>query len=299
MCAVCDHTDRIKIEARLDAKDPIKTIAREHQLPPSSLKEHARKNHKETRPHKPVDPSKTKIEISLPPSSPENQAPRWPTNDEIAAIEKTHERIAICYRALAERRYKGPKTIALFAHLWRKSLAKESKDPAEMTVALYFARAAERHARYRGTREFKREVLIIRAEEVHDLAKREGKPDAALNCLKFIAELDGITYEPGMLSALVEAQTWRLVQPLLQQKYPQAMKEIAAVMASADNKRSKAKKLLNEGPTFAEVVSEGGEESRALGEGETEECVVIDDNAGSKDEETPGETRAEEGREEG
>lgn len=297
MCAVCDHTDRIKIEARLDARDPIKTIAREHQLPPSSLKEHVRKNHKETRPHKPIEP-KT-IENTPPPPSPENQAPRWPTNDEIALIDRTHERIALCYRALAERRYKGPRTIALFAHLWRKSLAKESKEPAETTVALYFAKAAERHARYRGTREFKREVLIIRAEEVHDLAKREGKPDAALNCLKFIAELDGITYEPGMLSALVEAQTWRLVQPLLQQKYPQAMKEIASIMASADNKRSKAKKLLSEGPTFAEVVGEGPEETRALGEGDTGEAVVIDDNTGSKNEETQGEARAEEGKAEG
>lgn len=295
MCAVCDHTDRTKIEARLDAKDPIKTIAREHQLPPSSIREHVKADHKTKRPAPPEDPSKPKIEIK-PPPSPENQPPVWPTNDEIATIDTRAGRASLCYRALVERRYKGPRTIALFAHLWRKDLKKSTNEPAETVVALYFAEAAEKLARYRGTRSFKREILIMKAEEVHDLAKRDGKHDAALNALKFIAELDGITYEPGMLSALVEAQTWRLVQPLLEKKYPGAMKEIAGLMASAETKRSKAKRVLSEGMSYDEIMP--GEETRALGQGNTGEVVVIDDNeVQAKTEETPGEGA--EGKDEG
>lgn len=162
-----------------------------------------------------------------------------------AAIEKMKDGRAksnLLFRYFAERRYKGAKTVAYLARIWRKQLG----DDAEEKVAEMAAKAALRRMRLRGPRHLKKEELHAKAEELHDCAKKDGKYDAALNALKFAAELDGLLLDPGMVRELVEAHAIRAILPIVREKAPGAEAEIRAAIERIDVEWSRAKETVDD-----------------------------------------------------
>lgn len=244
MCSVCDHSRRDEIEAALERDVPLKRVAKLYEVPASSVRDHRDGDHKNARPADPNRPrprddprAAANASNAGPPTNP------WPTNAEIAAIDTPVGRRDLLFRYFAERRWKGGRTVALLAYLWRRRLGHR----AEEQIAELASEAALRHQRLRGSRHMRREELIARATTIAEKAEKAGKWADSIQALKFVSELDGLSYEPGMLSALVEAQAWRLIRPMLEREAPHLIERIDRTLAGAERRRQRAVRTLEQG----------------------------------------------------
>jgi transposase-like protein len=234
VCKVCRHPSRRRIEEALARGESNDSVAREHGIARSTLQDHRRRKHNQTNP--------------LPPETLEEAGARKKhasSADEIRALTSQRDRRDLIFRFLAEGRWKGPRTVLMLATAWPDP----KKNPGELLIEIaeMAADAALRHARLRGSRDLRREETLIEARSLYQAAKKAGKYADALGALKFVAELDGLTYEPGTAQALLEAQAWRIVQPIIRDRAPQVIEEIDRALAGADRRREKAIRLLRRG----------------------------------------------------
>lgn len=245
MCSVCQHPKRAEVEHAIERGEPIKRIATLYQLPVTTVRRHRDADHRNKAPIAEAKIIAIPADMA-PPLRPEPE-PRnpWPTNAEIVKIDTPAGRRELLLRYFAERRWKGGKTIALLAYLWRRHLG----DRAEEQVAEIAANAALRLQRLRGPRHMRREEMIAKAMSIAEKAEAAGKWADAISALKFVAEMDGLTYEPGVLSALVEAQAWRLIRPLIEREAPQLIEKIDRTLTGAERRRQRAIQAAERAPT--------------------------------------------------
>lgn len=245
MCPVCKHPKRAVIEAALEKPGATTTsVARDWQIPRATLHKHRALKHRDTVPYEP----RTLDDGSLAP--PEKDP--FPDSADIANMKDGKTKASLLFRYFAERRYKGAKTVAYLARIWRRQLG----DDAEEKVAEMAAKAALRRMRLRGPRHLKKEELHAKAEELHDCAKKDGKYDAALNALKFAAELDGLLLDPGMVRELIEAHAIRAILPIVRARAPEAEPEIRAAIERIDVEWSRAKETVDDPVLVVEAEAE-------------------------------------------
>ncbi len=234
VCTICNHPNRKQIEDSIRRREPIDRIARLHALSATAVRRHRDGDHEVKRPI---------------PVKRRNPTP-WPTDDDIRGMNQKQERTRLLVRYFAERRWEGGKTVAYLACLWRSYFGYS----AETIVAELAGEAATTHAKLRGTREFRREEMIVRYKRIADKAERAEDFAAAISAMKQECELDGLTHDPGMVTALLEAQAFRaIVRPLIEREAPHLIGKIEQAALAAEKGRQRAMRTIEQGPNPEDI----------------------------------------------
>jgi hypothetical protein len=234
VCTICNHPNRRQIEDSIRRREPIDRIARLQAVSATAVRRHRDGDHEVKRPT---------------PVKKRNPSP-WPSDDEIRGMNQRQERTRLLVRYFAERRWEGGKTVAYLAFLWRPYFGYS----AETIVAELAGEAAATHAKLRGSREFRREEMIVRYKRIADKAERAEDFAAAISAMKQECELDGLAHDPGMVTALLEAQAFRaIVRPLIEREAPHLIEKIERAALAAEKSRQRATRIIEMGPTAEEV----------------------------------------------
>jgi hypothetical protein len=187
-CLVCDHSERFHIENDLKRGTPKARVAKTYGISRTRLVDHIKAKHEEKTPAKePAD---------KPSDDPED---KFPDDYTIRLVSTKREMQRIVDRHIAEFKYRGAKTIAKLARLWRDQLGND----AEMRVAEMVAESAKKHRITRGPKDVRKELLIVEVFNILDRCKATGDWKAALSATQQLAELDNLKEDKSLDRAVL------------------------------------------------------------------------------------------------
>ena len=241
-CSVCFHPKYSEIHARLKSGEPVQRVASAYGLPRTNVARHNRSNHPPPR----EPESKRKRALSDPRKNPPEEREPMPTDEEIVSI-KTHEgRTQIVARFVDRGLWRNLETAQKFARLW--------PDATPERIARYARDAAEIVRDHRGPKLLRREVMIAEGWRLYRKAYQRDQLGAALNCLRFLFELDGLAYEPGLVDALLESKAWALFEPVIKRESPYLYERLNSLVRIAESARRKAQEIVdNPAPALVEA----------------------------------------------
>lgn len=249
---MCFHPKYSEIHARLKTGEPVQSVATSFELPRSNVARHHRNNHPPPRESAP-EPRKAR---SDPRKNPPEEREPLPSNEEIAAT-KTHEgRTQVVALFVDRGMWRNLETAQRFARLW--------PDASSERIARYARDAAEMVRDHRGPKLLRREVMIAEAWKLYRKAFQRDQLAPALNCLRFIAEQDGLAPEPDLVDALLESKAWALFEPIIRRESPCLYDRLNSVVRAAESARRKAQEIVeNPAPALIEArVDEPSEEPK-------------------------------------
>lgn len=220
-CLVCKHPDRFKIETALKRGSPKARVAKDFSISRPTLYDHIREKHEEKDPAKePISPLQTE------PVDP------YPNDTQIKHMTNRTERLRFVERMLADRMYRGTESIAKLARLWRGSLGND----AEVHVAQLVAEAARRHKISRGPRDVRKELLIVKLQDLYERCYGSGDYKTALAAIGQLAERDGLKDNQNSLDRAVLVQIVQLIKheaPHLERRVEEHLAQFEIVVDQA------------------------------------------------------------------
>lgn len=242
-------------------------VAQAYGIPRTNVGRHHKANHP---PPKEPEPKAERKARSDPRKNPPEEREPMPTDEEIASI-KTHDgRTAIVARYIDRGLWRNLETAQKFARLW--------PDATPERIARYARDAAEIVRDHRGPKLLRREVMIAEGWKLYRKAYQRDQLGAALNCLRFIFEADGLAYEPGLIDALLESKAWAMFEPVIKRESPYLYERLHSLAKLAESARRKGQEIA-ENPAIALVETTAEE---APEEGEPEETFAAPRNGGRR-----------------
>jgi hypothetical protein len=219
-CLVCDHSERFHVEAALKRGTPKARVAKQYGISRTRLVDHIKAKHEEKNPAKePVDePS-------------EDPADKFPDDYLIRLVSSKREQQKIVDRHIAEFRYKGIKTIAKLARLWRDFLGND----AELKVAEMVAESARKHRIGRGPKDVRKELLIVKTLDLYEKCYNSGDYKTCSTLINQLAELDELKDDPSIYKAVL-VQIVQLIKheaPFMEQRVNERLAEFEIVVDQA------------------------------------------------------------------
>jgi hypothetical protein len=246
LCSVCYHPKYSEIHARLKTGEPVQRVANDYGLPRSNVARHHRANHPPPKEPKP-EPKPRKAQSDPRKNPPEEREP-MPSDEEIASIRSHEARTQIVARYIDRGLWRNLETAQKFARLW--------PDATPNRIARYAGDAAEIVKDHRGSKLLRREVIIAEGWRLYRKAYQRDQLGAALNCLRFVFEADGLAYEPGLVDALLESKAWALVEPVIKRESPYLYERLSSLIRIAESARRKGQEIA-ENPALALVETTG------------------------------------------
>lgn len=247
-CRVCLHPNYAQIHDLLKRGEAMLAIERRFGIDRRLVNRHrtAKPSHdppKERPEDAKPEPTKTKR-----PREQDDREP-LPTTEEIVAAADRRDRREILAVLIDRGKWRNLESARRLRRLW--------PDMSVERIAALAREASDDVRMLRGSRPFRREVMIAASWEVFRKAMGYGQLAAALNALRFVAELDGLVYEPGLVDSLLETQAWKIVEPLLRRESPRLWEKMVAIVELADGVRRQAEETLrNPEPLLVEARTE-------------------------------------------
>jgi hypothetical protein len=224
-CLVCDHPKRWQLEEALRNRKSKNGVAKEYGIARSTLQYHLEKKHEEKNP--------AKKPIHLPPDIPDD----FPNDHTIRCMESRAERQAHVDRLLTSRLYKGTETIAYLARLWRRVVGNK----VEEHVCELVANAARKHKIARGPKDVRKELHLIRTEDLYAKCYDSGDYKTCATLIDKLADLDNLKDDSAGATKLYIAQIVQIVK----EEAPALMPRIEAVSAEFEAGYEQAKAIVD------------------------------------------------------
>lgn len=281
LCKVCYHPKYAEIYDLIKAGDSTLSLSRRFDLDRRVVERHRNADPPHPPPKGRNEDGSEKEKKTRPKKDESDEREPLPTSDEIVATKDRDGRKEILAQFIDRGKWRNLESARRFHRLW--------PDMSFERIASLAAEAADEVRAFRGPRRLRREVMIAEGWNVFRKAMSYGQLPAALNALRFVAELDGLVYEPGLVDALLETQAWKIIEPLLQREAPKLWEKFVALVEMAERARVQAEEVArNPAPLLveAETVRDAPESN------ETAESFAASRNGGRRPRvEPPAETR--------